>query len=457
MTAAQRFTILLVDDEPAQRTVLAGYLRKQRHAIHEAGSVSEALNRIRKEPVDIILTDFKMPDQTGLDLLREVKKHQPETTVIVITAFGTIEDAVQTMREGAYDYLTKPIDLAELDLLIQRIGERQRLLSENRLLREQLLERYSFAGIVSQSARMEEVLNTAGRVAQSRASVLIRGESGTGKELIARAIHVHSQRQTRPFVPVNCAALNENLLESELFGHEKGAFTGADRQRRGRFEAADGGTLFLDEVGDIPPGMQVKLLRVLQEQSFQRVGGTETLHVDVRLIAATNRNLEDLIRQGTFREDLYYRLNVVTIDIPPLRERREDIPPLLEHFVERFSKENKRKPLTFSREAWDMLLRYGYPGNIRELENIVQRAVVLARGDVLTTEDLPPIMKTLPAESPAGGQREIADLPGQVERLEKELVLEALRLYDGNQSRAAAQLGISERNFRYRLKKWGLK
>jgi len=287
--------------------------------------------------------------------------------------------------------------------------------------------------------------------------VLIRGESGTGKELIARAIHFHSPRKSQPFVAVNCAALNENLLESELFGHEKGAFTGADRQRRGRFETADGGTLFLDEVGDIPPGMQVKLLRVLQEQSFERVGGTTPLHVDVRIIAATNRNLEDLIRQGSFREDLYYRLNVITIDIPPLRERREDIPPLLQHFVERFSKENQRETPSFSREAWEMLLRYSWPGNVRELENIVHRAVILARGDVLTTDDLPPVMKALPREASAGARNAIADLPGQVERLEKELVLEALRLQDGNQSRAAAQLGISERNFRYRLKKWGLK
>ena len=457
MAGSFHFSILLVDDEPAQRAVLAGYLKKKHHTIREAGSVAEALRRIAQEPADIILSDFKMPDRTGLDLLRDVKKQQPETTVIVMTAFGTIEDAVQTMREGAYDYLTKPIDLEELDLLLQRVGERQRLISENRLLREQLVERYSFTGIVTQSAIMETVLNTAGRVASSRASVLIRGESGTGKELIAKAIHFHSPRKNQPFVAVNCAALNENLLESELFGHEKGAFTGADRQHRGRFEAADGGTLFLDEVGDIPLGMQVKLLRVLQEQTFERVGGTTPIPVDVRVIAATNRNPEQLIREGSFREDLFYRLNVISIDIPPLRERRDDIPPLLHHFVESFSKENKRKTLSFSSEAWEMLLRYGYPGNVRELENIVQRAVILSRGDVLTTDDLPPVMKALPQEPTPAEGRAIADLPGQVERLEKELVLEALRIQDGNQSRAAAQLGISERNLRYRLKKWGVK
>jgi two-component system NtrC family response regulator len=304
---------------------------------------------------------------------------------------------------------------------------------------------------------METVLNTAGRVAQSRASVLVRGESGTGKELIARAVHFNSPRASQPFIAVNCAALNEHLLESELFGHEKGAFTGADRQRRGRFEAADGGTLFLDEVGDIPLNMQVKLLRVLQERSFERVGGTVPIQVDVRIIAATNRDLEAMIRTGTFREDLLYRLNVITLDIPPLRDRREDIAPLIQHFTDRFALENGRKGITYSREAWELLLHYHYPGNVRELENIVQRGVILARGDVITTDELPAGMKTLQPESTVDRSGDITDLPGKVERLEKELVLEALRQNDGNQSRAAGQLGLSERNLRYRLKKWGVK
>ncbi len=419
--------------------------------------MAEALRSLELDHCDVVLTDFRMPDRTGLDLLRDIKKLQPDVTVVLMTAYGTIEGAVAAMREGAYDYLTKPIDLDELDMLIQRVAERQQLLSENRLLRDQLAHRFSFEGFVSQSAAMESLLNTAGRVAESKASVLIRGESGTGKELIAKTIHFHSPRKDLPFIAVNCAALNENLLESELFGHEKGAFTGADRQRRGRFEAADGGTMFLDEIGDVPLSTQVRLLRVLQEQQFERVGGSEPLHVDVRIIAATNRNLEQLIGQGTFREDLFYRLNVVTLDILPLRDRRDDIPLLLQHFVEQFAKENKRTPMTFSREAWDLLLRYPYPGNVRELQNIIQRAVILARGELITTDDLPPPVKTLTPESPGHASRAIADLPGQVDRLEKELVLEALRLQDGNQSRAAEQLGISERNLRYRLKKWGVK
>jgi two-component system NtrC family response regulator len=361
------------------------------------------------------------------------------------------------MRDGAYSYLTKPIDLEELDLLIQRIGEREQLRSENRLLREQLVDRYAFTGIISGSAAMEAVLSTAGRVAQSRASVLVRGESGTGKELVARAIHFNSPRANQPFIAVNCAALNEHLLESELFGHEKGAFTGADRQRRGRFEAADGGTLFLDEVGDIPLGMQVKLLRVLQERSFERVGGSVPIQVDVRLIAATNRDLDVMIRAGSFREDLLYRLNVVTLDIPPLRDRREDIAPLVQHFTDRFAAENGRSAITYSREAWEILQRYAYPGNVRELENIVQRAVILARRDIITTDDLPAVTKTLQPESSAALRDDVTDLPGKVERLEKELVLEALDQNDGNQSRAATQLGLSERNLRYRLKQWGIK
>jgi DNA-binding NtrC family response regulator len=457
MTPSNRFSILLVDDEPGQRTVLAGFLRKKGHTVREAEGVTQALTLFGQEPPHIVLTDQRMGEQSGLDLLREVRKRSPETTVIIMTAFGTIEQAVQAMQDGAYSYLTKPIELTELDLLIQRIGERDRLISENRLLREQLVQKYSFTGIIADSPAMESVLNTAGRVAQSRASVLIRGESGTGKELIARAIHYNSPRAARPFIAVNCAALNEHLLESELFGHEKGAFTGADRLRHGRFEAADGGTLFLDEVGDIPIGMQVKLLRVLQERSFERVGGTTPIEVDVRIIAATNRDLDDLIKAGTFREDLLYRLNVVTLEMPPLRERREDIAPLAQYFTSRFGEENHRPAMTWSREAWDIMQRYGYPGNVRELENIIQRAVILARGEIITTDDLPPAMRNLQSEPQANSLDDVSDLPGKVDRLEKELVLEALRLHNGNQSRAAGQLGLSERNLRYRLKKWGIK
>ena len=368
--------ILIVDDEPAQRKVLAGYLKKQKHVVFEAESAEGALTIVKDEDIEIVLTDLRMPGKSGDELLHEIRAISPETTVVIMTAFGSIEGAVEAMRAGAYDYLTKPIELDELDLLVHRMSERRNLISENRLLKEQLAAKFSMQEIVSQSAAMEEVINTAGRVAQSKASVLIRGESGTGKEVLARAIHFSSPRKDEPFVAVNCAALNEHLLESELFGHERGAFTGAEKQRKGRFELADGGTIFLDEIGDVPPATQVKLLRVLQEHTFERVGGSEQLKVDVRVITATNRNLEELIKRGVFREDLFYRLNVVTIEIPPLRLRRDDIAPTIEHFTAQFARE-QRKKIKFTKEAWNALLRYDYPGNVRELQNIIQRAVIL--------------------------------------------------------------------------------
>jgi len=450
-------TILIVDDEASQREILAGYLKKKQHRIIQACSAAEALSLLTKNSIDILLTDLKMPDKTGLDLLKEVKVRTPEVVVVLMTAFGTIEGAVDAMREGAYDYLNKPIDLDELDLLIQRIQERTQLLSENRLLKEQLAERYTFEGIVSQSPEMEAVLNTAVRVAESRASILIRGESGTGKELIAHAIHFRSLRKEEPFIIVNCAALNENLLESELFGHEKGAFTGAEKQHRGRFELAHGGTIFLDEIGDIPLATQVKLLRVLQEQKFERVGGSQTLEVDVRIIAATNKNLEESIMNGGFREDLFYRLNVITLEIPPLRNRRQDIQSLLEHFLNVYAKENKKKKFSFSKEAWELLTRYDYPGNVRELQNIIQRAVILSRHEIITTNELPLILKKPPDENTLSSKNIIRTLPEQVDQLEKDQIFEALRTNNNNQSKAAKQLGISERNLRYRLKKWGVK
>ncbi len=453
----ESLTIVVVDDEQHQRNVLAGYLRKKKYVVYEASSAHEAIEYVKSDSVDIVLTDFKMPDKTGYELLKEIHELSPETGVVLMTAFGTIEGAVDAMRAGAYDYLTKPIELEELELLIQRIGERQHLISENRLLKQQLADKFKFGGIISQSAAMDDVLNTAGRVAQSKASVLIRGESGTGKELVAKAIHFSSPRKDKPFIAVNCAALNENLLESELFGHEKGAFTGADKQRRGRFELANGGTIFLDEIGDVPLATQVKMLRVLQEQQFERVGGTESVQVDVRVIGATNRNLEEQIKLGTFREDLFYRLNVVTIQIPPLRNRRDDIPPALEHFLHHYATEQRRVNLSFSKEAWDLLLRYDYPGNMRELDNIVQRAVILSSREVISTNELPQVVKRLEKENGAASVTRSESLPEQVERLEKELVMEALRVTNGNQSKAADRLEISERNLRYRLKKWGVK
>jgi DNA-binding NtrC family response regulator len=448
-------SILIVDDDAPQRSVLAGYLKKRGHTVVEAGLADEAMKHLRRSASDIVFTDVRMPGTSGHELLKQICTAFPETTVVLMTAFGTIEGAVQAMRDGAYDFLSKPIDLEAVDLLIARISERQHLLSENRLLKEQLVERFSFKGIISHSSVMDEVLNTAGRVAQSRASVLIRGESGTGKELLARAVHYSSPQKDHAFVAVNCAALNENLLESELFGHERGAFTGAERQRKGRFELADRGTIFLDEIGELPAATQVKLLRVLQERTFERVGGSEILQVDVRVIAATNRNLEEMITAGTFREDLYYRLNVVSVEIPPLRRRRDDIPPMIEHALARYAKEQRRKSLSFSKEAWNVLVRYDYPGNVRELENIIQRAVILARGDIITLKEMPAVVKGLGNEPVIPAESRPHDLSDAVEQLEKELVFESLRINAGNQSKAARNLGISERNLRYRLKKWG--
>jgi DNA-binding NtrC family response regulator len=450
-------TILIVDDESSQRQILAGFLKQKGYGILEAASADKAIELVRKSIIDVILTDYKMPDKNGLELLKEVRRINPETAVVMVTAFGTIEDAVRAMKEGAYDYLTKPIDLDELDLLVKRIIERQQLISENRLLKEQLKDKYSFTGVIADSKEMEEVLSLAARAADSKASVLVQGESGTGKELVARTIHFTSPRKVKPFIAVNCAALNENLIESELFGHEKGAFTGADKQRAGRFEAANSGTLFLDEIGDLPLSTQVKLLRVLQEEKFERVGASESISVDVRIISATNKNLQNLVDEGKFREDLFYRLNVITISIPPLRKRRDDILSLIDFYLKRFNSELKGKKKSFSKEALDMMLKYDYPGNVRELENIVHRAVVLSRGTLIGTDDVFINIGTDITASKKSADNKNQTMSAQVERLEKKLVIQALESSAGNQSKAAKLLGISERNLRYRLNKWGLK
>ena len=443
--------ILVVDDEPAQRTVLGGFLRKRGLEVAQGASVEEALAHVSARTIDLVLTDLRMPGG-GLALLEGVRAINPEIPVVVMTAFGTVATAVDAMKKGAADYLTKPIDLDELEVLIGRTLERRALVAENRELRRELETRYRLAGLETANAKMSEAINTAARAAASRATILIRGESGTGKELLARAIHHASPRSKGPLVAVNMAAVPETLVESELFGHERGAFTGADRERRGRFELADGGSLFLDEIGDLPRATQAKLLRVLQEQTFERLGGTRSLHVDARVIAATNRDLEAMVRQGEFREDLYYRLNVVTIDLPPLRSRREDIPLLVDHFLRRFAAESKAAVESVSREAMDVLLKYEYPGNVRELENIVHRAVVLARGPVVSTADLPLHVAELRSE----GQQPPASFVERVAQFERELILEALERAGGVQTRAARELGMSERHLRYKLRKYGL-
>ncbi|NOY77844.1 MAG: sigma-54-dependent Fis family transcriptional regulator [Calditrichaeota bacterium] len=450
-------TILVVDDEKAQLEALSGFLKKQGYRVEQNISPVKALQIVRENPVDLVLTDYRMPEMNGVEFLKRVKAINPEIAVIVMTAFGSVESAIQAMKEGASDYLQKPVDLEEVELLVQRNLQQRRLVEENRLLKEELREKYQFKEIISASPKMESVLNIAGRVARSRASVLIRGESGTGKELVARAIHFASDRATRPFVAVNMAALPESLIESELFGHEKGAFTGAHAQRKGRIELADGGTLFIDEVGDVPLSVQVKLLRFLQEQQFERLGGSTTLSVDVRIIAATNRNLEEMIQAGDFREDLFYRLNVVTLVLPPLRERREDIPLLVDHFIRKYAEFNGKRITGISKEAMDRLMKYAYPGNIRELENIIHQAVVLAREEILLSEDLPIHLSQIregPSQTPSP---EGNTLPEKVARLEVSLIQDALKNTNGNQSQAARLLGITERNLRYKMDKYGLK
>jgi len=451
----KNFNILIIDDEQGQRDILSGYLKKKGFPIFAAGSGKEGIHITKTNAIDIIISDFKMPDKTGIEVLAEIKAINPEISFVMVTAFGTVENAVKAMRLGAFDYLAKPIDLDELDLLLERIIENKNLKSENQYLKQQLEERFKISSIISQSPKMEEAISLAARVAESKATVLITGENGTGKEVLAKAIHFISPRKNNAFIAVNIPALSENLLESELFGHERGAFTGAEKMKKGRFELADKGTIFLDEIGDVPLPMQVKLLRVLQEQQIERVGGTETIPIDVRIIAATNQNLEKKIKDGTFREDLFYRLNIVAIKIPPLRERKEDILPLIEFFLLKYAKENGKNSLTVSKEAIDLLMKYSYPGNVRELENSIERAVVLARGNTLTQNDLPLSIKGFVQEK----HTDIVEgtLAEIVESLEKKLINEALLKSNGNQTQAGKLLGLSERNLRYKLQKYGIK
>jgi two-component system NtrC family response regulator len=449
-------TILVVEDEIVQLESIAGFLSKQGYRVLKSSCPQRALEIAGEEAVDIVLSDFRMPEMSGVELLSVLKHRNPGIEVIIMTAFGSVESAIEAMKLGAVDYITKPVDLHQLQIMIRNTLERKQLISENRLLRTQLSERFGFQGIISQSSAMDQVLNIAGRVASSNAAVLITGETGTGKELVAKAVHFSGSRRDKPFIVVNCAALPETLLESELFGHEKGAFTGADRMRRGRFEIAQGGTLFIDEVGEIPLSLQVKLLRVLQEKTFERVGSSSPLEGDVRIVAATNRDLESMIRQGLFRADLYYRLNVVSIRIPPLRGRREDIPPLVDEFLQRFSKENGKQITGISREAMDALMKYSWPGNVRELENIVQQSVVLSRSSTITRDDLP-IRVSEPHPEGSGPEGMQGSFTEKVEAFEQMMILGAMKEAGNVQTRAAEMLGISERHLRYKLKKYGMK
>jgi DNA-binding NtrC family response regulator len=449
--------ILIMDDEAQERHRIGSFLKQRGYEVTALANVPEAVTAMQRERYDVFLTDCNIPGVDALQTSGEARRINPDIAVIIMTSFGTIETAVKAIRAGAYDYLPKPIDLEQLVVIINRISERQNLLQENASLREQLRERYAFDQITSTSHAMEEVMNMVGRVASSNATVLLRGESGTGKELIARAIHYHSPRASQPLIKVNCAALPEMLLESELFGYEKGAFTGALGKRIGRFEAADKGTLFLDEIGDIPLSVQVKLLRVLQEKEFERIGGNETIKTDVRLVAATNRDLEKAMKDGLFREDLYYRLNVVTVAIPPLRDRKEDIPALMEHFIAKYSRENSKNITGVTAETRDLLMRYSYPGNVRELENIIERAVVLAKSETITSAEIPLHLKTVEIEEKICVAKRDGSLTDTLETLERGIIMEAMRVAGGVQTRAAEKLGISERVLRYKLKKYKIK
>ena len=453
----EKAKILIAEDEKNQRDLLEGFLKKEGFAVEAVADGREVLQKLQENFFDMALLDYKMPELDGLQTLREVRKLYPDLPIVMMTAYGTVETAVASMKEGALDYLIKPIDLDELFLLLQKVIERSNLIKENRELKAQLQERYGFTHIIYGSPKMEEVMGLVARVAPSQTTILIRGESGTGKELIANAIHYAGPRSGKPWVKVSCAAIPDTLLESELFGHEKGAFTGAVQRRIGRFEEADGGSIFLDEIGDLPPSTQVKLLTILQDKEFQRLGSNITLKTDVRVITATHRNLEEAMKKGEFREDLYYRLNVISIHLPPLRERKDDIPLLIDYFLKKYSKENQKSISDISKEARALLLRYPYPGNVRELENLIERAVVLCRGEIISTQDLPFHLREEKSERLWESSTKEKSLPESLEEIERDSIVKALHQHQGIQTKAAESLGISERVLRYKMKKYQIR
>jgi two-component system, NtrC family, response regulator AtoC len=446
-------SILIVEDEPKMRRLLELRLGEEGFAVHSAPDAESGLNILNREHPELVLTDFRLPGMDGLEFLQAVKRVNAHLPVVIMTAHGSVESAVEAMKIGASDYVLKPFSLDELVLILRKELDARQMRDENRSLREAVGHRYSYENIVAASDKMQSVLALVERVAPTNATVLVGGESGVGKDLIARAIHQHSQRARGPFVKINSTAIPENLLESELFGYEKGAFSGAVSSKPGKFELADKGTLFLDEIGDVPASTQVKLLRVLQDREFERLGGTKTLKVDVRLIAATNRDLRAALEEGNFREDLYYRLNVVPLDIPPLRDRKEDIPPLARMFVERAARDLGRPVNGITPQAMKRLMEFHWPGNVRELENIIQRAVTLSSGTLLNLSDIhideapPRTMNGAPPSLPEGMT---------LEQWEEEMIREALRRANGNKSQAARRLGLSRNALRYRLSKMGI-
>jgi two-component system, NtrC family, response regulator HydG len=446
----EKVTVLVIDDDGAHAEAASESLSRSGYECTVATSGTEGVRRLEKDDYDVVLTDLVMRDLSGIEIVRKVKSSRPETEVIVMTGYPSYETALEAMDEGAYDYLNKPIDLNILRAKIRKALEKQKLVRSNVELKRQLDKRYGFEGIIGGSEPMQFVFDTLRQVSGSQATVLILGESGTGKELVARAIHANSPRRGNHFVPLNCAALSETILESELFGHEKGAFTGATQTRKGRFEYAHGGTLFLDEIGDLPPDTQVKLLRVIEYGEVTRIGANESFKVDVRLIAATNKDLMGLVKEGRFREDLYYRLKVVTVDLPPLRERLEDLPLLVQSFLDEFAKRQNRKSPEITPAAMELLYNYDWPGNVRELRNCVEAMVALDKDAKIDTEDVPRYVKQgeeAPTSSGLGGVN--------LEEKEKESIRKALALCEGNREKAAKMLGIGERTLYRKIKRYG--
>lgn len=439
--------ILLVEDDKLMRVTLEDALKSAGYEVLSSETGKEALNVLKTNSFDVVITDVRLPDVDGFDILREVNKTN-DAQVIVMTAFGTIKDAVEAMRMGAFDYITKPFSLDEFLLLIERALEIKKLREENIRLKKDINKCYGFPNIIGESSEMEKVFSLIEKVSASDSTVLILGESGTGKELVATIIHYQSKRKDKPLIKINCAALPEGLIESELLGHEKGAFTGAIKRKLGRFELANSGTIFLDEIGDLPPSTQSKILRVIQERTFERVGGTATLSVDVRIIAATNRDLEEEVKKGHFREDLYYRLNVIPITLPPLRERKEDIPYLIDFFL---SRNKLSRNISFSRDAMNVLVKYDYPGNIRELENVIERCVTLSTSDIIGKDDLPSFMFGKTGDSKR--QLTLSDVSAEAE---KEYVTRVLKSTKGNRTKAAELLGISRKTLWEKMNVYGI-
>ncbi len=440
--------ILIVEDERSQRVLLKKILEKDRYSVDTVDTGNQAIEAFGQRDYDCVLLDQRLPDMNGLEILERLKTANPIIPVIIMTAYANVTDAVKAMKQGAFHYLTKPVSTEELMVIIGKAVETMELKRENIELRKSLEEKYRYDKIIYTSSRMEQVMSFVLRAAKSDANVLITGESGTGKELVAGAIHHLSNRRQQNFVTAHLAALPETLIEAELFGHERGAFTGADKRRIGKFEFASRGTLFLDEIGELPQSIQIKLLRIIQEKRIVRLGSNEELPVDTRLICATNKILEDAVKQGTFREDLYYRLNVIQIHVPPLRERKEDIPLLIDHFIRIHAEKNRKKIKGITAEAMKHLMKYNFPGNIRELENIIERAIVFARREQISIDDIPVVLYSKTTGPPVGGLEET------VSTIEKQMITDALKKSDGNKSKAAVDLGVSERVLRYKIKKY---